>query len=310
MVDNISANRFTVTAMKQGEKQDCSEAGDKHAKDWNNLHELLYAIDRNLHDRHRSNFVYRGVGDKCWDLRTSLQRIGAHCADVEQPLLRNFLKYAGPGQIASDALLYRLAVAQHYGLPTRVLDWTTSPKVALHFATCEEQHFDKDAAIWCVDVVKMRRLLPQPLRKRLDDEKAFLFSIEMLDKYKRLSELDDEGGKYALFFEPPSLDGRIVNQGAVLSIMPGAKQDLRELLRENPDVFWRVIIPKDIKWEVRDKLDQDNITERMLFPGMAGTSSWLKRYYGLGPRASNAAPGPVNPPGQPAPPWAPWLSKP
>ncbi len=41
----------------------------------------------------------------------------------------------------------------------------------------------------------------------------------------------------------------------------------------------RVIIPAGMKWEVRDKLDQAGITERMLFPGLDGLSAWLARYY-------------------------------
>jgi hypothetical protein len=41
----------------------------------------------------------------------------------------------------------------------------------------------------------------------------------------------------------------------------------------------KVVIDKSLKWEVRDKLDQCNMTERVLFPGLDGVCAWLKRHY-------------------------------
>lgn len=41
----------------------------------------------------------------------------------------------------------------------------------------------------------------------------------------------------------------------------------------------KYIIDKDIKWNVRDILDQMNISERTMMPGLDGLSTWLKRHY-------------------------------
>jgi hypothetical protein len=259
--------------------------GDVTVKTWAELMDALYDIPRTEHNRFRSDFVYRGLASHSWDLKTSLIRLGGEYEKVERPLLRNFSKYANPGAIPSDSLLVKLAVAQHYGLPTRVLDWTVSPKVALHFATAEEEHYDKDGVIWCIDVVKAIDLLPNSLKQILHEEYAFVFSVEMLEHVKTLEALDRLGQnhEFVLFFEPPSLDARIVNQGAILSVASRSTMILDSFLRSHPSLYHRVIIPKKLKWEVRDKLDQDNVTERMLFPGLGGLSTWLKRYYGPGP---------------------------
>jgi hypothetical protein len=168
------------------------------------------------------------------------------------------------------------------------LDWTLSPKVALHFATAEENFYSKDAAIWRINIPEVKKLLPDDLRDVLYHASADLFSVEMLESnIPTLENLDAwrPGEPFIIFFEPPSLDARIINQGAILSVMPGPRLILTEFLKEHPMLYDRVIIPKELKWEIRDKLDQDNVTERMLFPGLDGLSRWLKRYYGAGPNA-------------------------
>jgi hypothetical protein len=50
-------------------------------------------------------------------------------------------------------------------------------------------------------------------------------------------------------------------------------------LRDHPDLARAIVVPAELKWEVRDKLDQANITERTLFPGLDGLSRSLGRYY-------------------------------
>jgi hypothetical protein len=94
-----------------------------------------------------------------------------------------------------------------------------------------------------------------------------------------LRELDDLGDDFVAFFEPPSLDDRIVNQYALFSLMPSATTQLDAWIARHPELARRITVPAELKWEVRDKLDQANVTERVLFPGLDGISRWLARYY-------------------------------
>src|SRR5204863_1182001 len=171
-------------------------------------------------------------------------------------------------------------LAKHHGLPTRLLDWTYSPYVALHFATNELAHFNEDATIWCVDYRKTNDLLPRPLRKVLDAEDVNIFTTDLLNSVATTLESFDALARedFILFFEPPSLDERIVNQFALFSLPSSAGMSLEDLLKTRRATYCRVIIPAKLKWEVRDKLDQANITERELFTGLDGLSMWLKRY--------------------------------
>lgn len=71
----------------------------------------------------------------------------------------------------------------------------------------------------------------------------------------------------------------IVNQYALFSLMSDAQSGFEAWLRNHQDYYRKIILPSELKWEVRDKLDQANITERVLFPGLDGLSNWLRRQY-------------------------------
>lgn len=81
--------------------------------------------------RYRSTVAYRGVSRRERDLKTGLARVAEHPAAVEQHLLRNFRKYAeDPPEARFDSIWHWLALAQHHGLPTRLLDRTYAPLVS------------------------------------------------------------------------------------------------------------------------------------------------------------------------------------
>jgi hypothetical protein len=237
----------------------------------------------------RSPYVFRGLNNEDYQLDTTLERLKSPPEKVEGPLLRSFSKYVPPGPHAVHSHWEKLALAQHNGLPTRLLDWTTSPLVALHFATASRKDYDKNGVLWCVDVEQVHSR-PPGLAQKLKEAGAFLYFVTLLDRlFPTRAELDsyretDFNGSFMLFFEPPSIDARIQNQRGVLSVANGPAENqhayLREFARGNSKSVRRIVIGREAKPKIRDMLDQNNITERVLFPGLPGLCQWLARYYG------------------------------
>lgn len=249
---------------------------------WNELQEELFEDAWNEEiGRFRSRYAFRGLSNAGYRLETTLMRLGGDYAELEHHILRNFSKYAHRNVVQTDSVWYWLSVAQHYGLPTRLMDWTYSPFVAMHFATANLERFDCDGVIWAVNYLKVHQLLPDNLRDVLDEEGANVYTVKMLSEtVKSLHELDTlEQRDFVIFFEPPSIDDRIVNQFAFFSVISNPRLILDDWLRSHQHLWRKIIIPKELKWEIRDKLDQANITERVLFPGLDGLSRWLKRHY-------------------------------
>ena len=249
--------------------------------------------------RFRSPFAFRGMERRDHPLASSLVRLAEPGADInrlELALLRNFRKYAHSEATGADSVWDWLALGQHRGLPTRLLDWTYSPLVALHFATENPASFDQDGVVWCVNFVEANKRLPRRLRRILQQEGSDTFTVEMLGAFASLREFDALGREpFVVFLEPPAVDRRILNQLALFSLMSSPSATLDDWLADHPQLCRRVPIPAKLKWEIRDKLDQANVNERVLFPGLDGLSRWLTRYYtptGLRGRSLRLAPDP------------------
>ena len=255
------------------------------AERWTDLLEQLYDGSWNADlQRFRSPYAFRGLTCVDHDLSSSLVRLAGARGDVaklELSLLRNFRKYAHEQTAGGvDSIWHWLAVAQHHGLPTRLVDWTYSPFTALHFATENPQDYGVDGVVWCVNFVEANKGLPKRLKAILEDEHSDMLTVEMLSGFPSLRAFDALAhDPFVVFIEPPSLDARILNQFALFSLMPSPSARLDDWLAAHPDLCRRVIVPAELKWEVRDKLDQANINERTLFPGLDGLSRWLERYY-------------------------------
>src|SRR5919106_3443107 len=247
---------------------------------WRELDDAIADVSWCRHpERVHSTLVWRGLARSSYSNVSSLARLSEDYPQLERHLIRNFRKYAhreAPGPTMWDWL----SLAQHHGLPTRLLDWTFSPLVALHFATASWA--DDEAVLWAVDCEGAHELLPGTLRDALDREGSLVFTTQMLAEHAEdLDEFDEltDSEPFVLFFEPPSLDERIVNQAAVLSALSDATRHMEAWLDAQPDLWraWR--IPPAVKAEVRERLDQAHVNERVLLPGLDGLASWLRRYY-------------------------------
>lgn len=252
------------------------------ARSWSDLQDMLFQDSFNPSiDRFRSPFVFRGLNDYNYRGDTSLMRLGGDFQKLERHLIRNFKKYAHKDIVEKDSLWHWLTMAQHHGLPTRLLDWTYSPLVAMHFATSDLKKYQCDSVIWKINLEVAHQRLPADFTSVLKNEGANCFTTELLSKLIcHLEEFDHLSQTWMLiFFEPSSLDSRLINQYALFSVMNDPSASLEKWAEINHDIVKKILIPASLKWEIRDKLDQSNVTERVLFPGLEGLSSWLKRHY-------------------------------
>ena len=234
--------------------------------------------------RYRSPALFRGLPNSTYTLQTSLYRnCKEKSIELETSILRNFYKYALP-TANHDSCWERMIAGQHHGLPTRLMDWSYSPLIALHFATSGENMETMDqhnCAVWKIDIPEMNTKMPEIYRKKLQEERAYLLTVEMMDALaSNLKKFDQDMGTDALpLIEPPSIDQRIINQYSYFMVVPAGVTDVEEFLDRHTEKTIKYIIDKSLKWRLRDMLDQMNMNERSIYPGLDGLTQWIKRHY-------------------------------
>jgi len=194
-------------------------------------------------------WVFRGQSQH-WPLRPSIGRSSAQTPEREQLLFKEFKRAALPfvdrSKLANN--WDWLAVAQHHGLPTRLIDWTTNPLVAGYFASQPSTRGKKDGEIVAVEARKIGFYFP--------DEDKDLDPFEITEPR---------------FLRTPALAARIISQRGLFSIHP------------NPEKAWyltnkteRFLIPAAMKTEFRKALFAMGIDASDLMADLDGLAATLR----------------------------------
>lgn len=236
--------------------------------------------------RRRDSGVYRGDRDANWPLLTSLDKLGGAGsphgkADLEEHILRNFIRYSRPYFSQPPVNEWEVLVAaQHHGLPTRLLDWTYSPLVAAHFATLGGGT-DSDRLVWRLNWKSVHRFFGLPeLALLIQDLEGILGQEGPMTPWNLFNAR--RGAKpFACMLEPPSLSPRIVAQSATFTLCSDKRQSFDCFLESHGlgSALTKFIIPAKETARFRDQLDLVSVDERRLFPDLDGVAAEMRRYY-------------------------------
>jgi hypothetical protein len=232
-------------------------------------------------------WLFRGQAG-VWPLTPSLERsiakFGKNFEDIrkwETRLLREFRRhfhrYSAYRPNIEDTLEW-LTFMQHYGAPTRLLDWTYSPHVALFFAVeYMDLREDKACEIWAVDNMS----LDAQTRVRLSPELQRLYDDKEHDKDrcaellgKMLAANDD----HIVALNPFNLSERLAVQQGVFLLSQSTKLSFTEVFETmrstTPTAFrqFRIEFSQKFRDDAYTSLHKMNMTAVSLFPGLDGFS--------------------------------------
>jgi len=238
-------------------------------------------------ERFSENWAFRGQADACWVLNNAIERttfiqfhkgIEAEFVAEFQRGARNYLsKDETPGH-----LIEWLALMQHHGAPTRLLDLTKSPYIAAYFAFefCEEKK-DQNVAVWGVNInyLKNRSLeiLSREFGEALEESKN-LINEDLFEK------IFYQNNKKLVFpVEPFRMNRRYSLQQSVFISTGISDVPLMDQLHFLGDSIEQSVVkiemPTTSKKEALRELQQMNLNRASLFPDLDGYALSLKLRY-------------------------------
>jgi hypothetical protein len=227
---------------------------------WNEIASIAYSHSGG------PELIFRGATDENHALIPSLGRdtkenTGGDIQSLEENMLTEFKRLTVPIlQKPPQKDFEWLFLAQHYGLPTRLLDWTSNPLVALFFAV--ERKDDLNGVLYYLQHAVTDQY-------HLFDYRTADYNEEARAQPAGIFAIQPNQGK-VIFVRPKYSDERYINQRSVLSCPqdPFSPLDLPAISR--------IVIPSYFKGEIRKRLRVLGVSTSSIYPGLGGVASEIK----------------------------------
>ena len=212
---------------------------------------------------------YRGHADHAWHLEPSLSRLKK--LESEAQLIKQFKQNAfqfldKPPETEWEWIF----LMQHYGVPTRLLDWTESPLVALYFALLDVPNSpksQKDAAVWCLYPRRLNEISGLVLNPP-DDIPAFGDEKELDDYLPSRVQAAGKSKKNPIAIIAPRKFVRVYAQQGVFTILHRQTVRINELKNDDgdPNHLVKLSIPRESVAQMRNELKYLGINRLTVFP--------------------------------------------
>ncbi|WP_283812198.1 FRG domain-containing protein [Bradyrhizobium stylosanthis] len=221
-----------------------------------------------------SSWVFRGLGDTRFGLIPGIGR-GRYDLAKERTILEIFERRAAEFlDLTQMSAWDKMALAQHHGLPTRLLDWSTNPLVAAYFATTSSP--------MALEVRKAgSRAKPFNAVPSLESVSARIIAFRV----RSSTIVDPETDKDPFdrqdvgFVLPRSVATRIVTQGGLFSCHPAPSMAWEEPLQSPKHIF---DVPGDLRKYFQQRLFYLGIEPQRIMSGLDGVGARLAWQYAAG----------------------------